>query len=92
MMSPFTAFGRITNYWAALRPLAPLLIDWPLRGPWPYYTMVDRFVAHFRYLVSIRNLVNLPYDLFMVIAGAPRGMESAATNLHSRIYFCLACC
>ena len=31
------------------------------RGPWPYYTMVGRSAAHFRYLVSIRNLVSLTY-------------------------------
>ena len=37
-----------------------LQADGTLRCPWPYSTMVGRFAAHFRYIVSIRNLVNLP--------------------------------
>ena len=45
------------------RILASLLNAEPLCGPQPYYIMVGRFAAHFRYLVSIRNLANLPYIL-----------------------------
>ena len=42
----------------------PLYSDGPFRGPLPHYTMVRCFAVHFRYLVSIWNLVNLPYVNF----------------------------
>ena len=47
----------LTKYriWASLHN------DEPLCGLWPHYKFMGRFVAHFWYLVSIRNLVNLSY-------------------------------
>ena len=53
IMSHFAAFGPIIDCLTA-------------SGPWPYYITVSRFAAHFRYLLSIRNLVNLP-ELGLII-------------------------
>ena len=43
------------------RILASLHNAEPLCGLWPHYKLMGRVAAHFRYLVSIRYLVNLPY-------------------------------
>ena len=50
-MGRFAALRPIIKWRAAKRPSALL------------YTMVGRSAAHFRYLVSIRYLANLPYNL-----------------------------
>ena len=52
MMSHFTAFGRITHRWVALRPLAQLQSDGPLCGPFQIYST----------LPEIGNLPNFTYS------------------------------
>ena len=63
--------------------MVPLYIDGPLGGPWPSYTKVGRFAAHFQYLVSIGNLVNLPSER-IIFPNALYGAETWRPSLKER--------